>query len=856
MSRLQRFVRACGDALNPAAIVWLAYVALEPWVRRHLPASLVSWTRLLTRGVRDPLVGRDVLIGLAFGLLLTCFSSMWMRLLEAMGRPPLAPQTFQVFYLRSGLAVVDVLLERVIVALITTMFLLLIYVGLRKLLRVRALAAVGLGLFFMLVLGAEDFVRREGGFGILGSMVFTALVIVPLLRFGLLPFAVGTFASQVADSCSPLTTSIRCLVRVPDADCRRPAAGHDCLRLRAGTRRRTAVRPAIAGRVSHGQEESEPRTRSDEKRLVLWSAPANRFDRDRGPGLQARGGSVRFALSPSTSGSRMRPSTANTTSAAPPTARNVRVICWLRRCRHESGADVPPGTSCGVPPLPAGRLPGRPPVFVGPGPEPPEPEPTCPTFSRSIRARPRAAPSCSAATAASSRSRSRSSRRSFRRPATSSTTRRRSGRRSSRRRARRSRTRRRRGRRHRRDRRHQSARDDDPLGSATGKPVANAIVWQSRVSAPICDRLKADGARAADPPEDRSRRRRVLLGHQDQAPARHDTRAARARRGGRDPVRHDRHVPHLAADRRALHVTDVSNASRTLLFDIHTLDWDDELLRLLGVPRAMLPAVRASSEVYGETEASIFGGPIPHRRSRRRSAGGALRPGLLRTRHGEEHLRHRLLRAAEHGPDADGVRAAACSRPSPGSATAKSPMRSRARSSSPARRCSGCATACARSCRRPTSSGSASRCRTPAASTSCRRSSVSARRTGIRTRAASSSGSRATRPSATSPARRSTRWRIRAATCSTLMQREAGLALTSLKVDGGASVNNQLLQFQADLLDVAVRRPVVAGDDGARRRLSGRAGRRLLARPRRRLPATGRSIASSRRGWTPRSGRR
>ncbi len=201
-----RFVRACGDALIPAAIFWLAYVALEPWVRRHLPASLVSWTRLLTRGVRDPLVGRDVLIGLAFGLLLTCFSSMWMRLLEAMGRPPLAPQAFQVFYLRSGLAVVDVLLERIIAALITTMFLLLIYVGLRKLFRVRALAAVGLGLFFMIVLGAEDFVRREGGFGILGSMVFTALVIFPLLRFGLLPFAVGTFASQSL-ILSPLTTS-------------------------------------------------------------------------------------------------------------------------------------------------------------------------------------------------------------------------------------------------------------------------------------------------------------------------------------------------------------------------------------------------------------------------------------------------------------------------------------------------------------------------------------------------------------------------------------------------------------------------------------------------------------------------
>src|SRR5262249_46382593 len=59
------------------------------------------------------------------------------------------------------------------------------------------------------------------------------------------------------------------------------------------------------------------------------------------------------------------------------------------------------------------------------------------------------------------------------------------------------------------------------------------------------------------------------------------------------------------------HVTDVSNASRTLLLNIHTLQWDDELLKLLGVPRAMLPEVRPSSEVYGQTEAALFGGAIP-----------------------------------------------------------------------------------------------------------------------------------------------------------------------------------------------------------------------------------------------------
>ena len=60
-----------------------------------------------------------------------------------------------------------------------------------------------------------------------------------------------------------------------------------------------------------------------------------------------------------------------------------------------------------------------------------------------------------------------------------------------------------------------------------------------------------------------------------------------------------------------VHGTDVSNACRTLLFNIHTLDWDDEILKLLDIPRSLLPEVKSSSEVYGETNPEIFGGSIP-----------------------------------------------------------------------------------------------------------------------------------------------------------------------------------------------------------------------------------------------------
>jgi glycerol kinase len=144
----------------------------------------------------------------------------------------------------------------------------------------------------------------------------------------------------------------------------------------------------------------------------------------------------------------------------------------------------------------------------------------------------------------------------------------------------------------------------------TGKPVANAIVWQSRVSAPICERLKADGHEAII----RRKTGLVVDAYFSGTKVKHllDTipgLRARAEAGDILFGTVDTFLIWRLTGGRA-HVTDASNASRTLMFDIHTLDWDDELLRILDVPRLMLPAVRASSEVYGETDRNIFGGKI------------------------------------------------------------------------------------------------------------------------------------------------------------------------------------------------------------------------------------------------------
>jgi glycerol kinase len=146
---------------------------------------------------------------------------------------------------------------------------------------------------------------------------------------------------------------------------------------------------------------------------------------------------------------------------------------------------------------------------------------------------------------------------------------------------------------------------------ATGRPVADAIVWQSRITAAFCDRLKADGH------EDliRSRTGLPIDAYFAGPKIRHILDSdrdlgVRAERGELAFGTVDSFLIWRLTGGR-VHITDVSNASRTMIFDIHRLDWDDELLALMGVPRAMLPEVRASSEIYGSTDPALFGSALP-----------------------------------------------------------------------------------------------------------------------------------------------------------------------------------------------------------------------------------------------------
>ncbi len=146
---------------------------------------------------------------------------------------------------------------------------------------------------------------------------------------------------------------------------------------------------------------------------------------------------------------------------------------------------------------------------------------------------------------------------------------------------------------------------------STGKPIHNAIVWQDRRTAPLCDTLKREGfdqtirATTGLVTDAYFSGTKVAWLLDNVSGARE-----RAERGALAFGTVDTYLIWKLTGGR-LHVTDVSNASRTLLFDIHKGDWSDEILARLNIPRALLPQVMPSSHVYGETDGHIFGAAVP-----------------------------------------------------------------------------------------------------------------------------------------------------------------------------------------------------------------------------------------------------
>ena len=145
----------------------------------------------------------------------------------------------------------------------------------------------------------------------------------------------------------------------------------------------------------------------------------------------------------------------------------------------------------------------------------------------------------------------------------------------------------------------------------TGEPVYNAIVWQDRRTSEYCDSLKEQNLTQfirektgliLDAYFSATKIRWIL---ENVPGARAKAEAGKLRFGTVDTWL----IWNLT--RGDIHVTDVSNASRTMLFNIHTLKWDEELLELFGIPASMMPEVHSSSEIYGHTRTTLFAHKVP-----------------------------------------------------------------------------------------------------------------------------------------------------------------------------------------------------------------------------------------------------
>jgi glycerol kinase len=145
----------------------------------------------------------------------------------------------------------------------------------------------------------------------------------------------------------------------------------------------------------------------------------------------------------------------------------------------------------------------------------------------------------------------------------------------------------------------------------TGQPIYNAIVWQDRRTAGLCDQLKAQGleekvrAKTGLPIDAYFSATKIRWILDNVEGAREKAKQGKLAFGTVDSWLVWNFTKH------ELHITDVTNASRTMLFNIHTMQWDNDLLEALDIPRSMLPEVRASSEIYGNTVTTVFASKIP-----------------------------------------------------------------------------------------------------------------------------------------------------------------------------------------------------------------------------------------------------
>jgi hypothetical protein len=185
---------------------WILYIALEPYVRRRWPSTLVSWSRLLAGGFQDPLVGRDVLVGCLLGAFSIALGRLGWFVPSWFGYPPVQPFSGPTWEFLGARAIVASISGRVIGELFVSLAFLFVLFLLRTLLRNQWAAAVACVLLFTVFYAAANGVLFAPA-GLVSWLITSALTVFLLIRFGLLAVVVSGVFNDILGS-FPLTTQM------------------------------------------------------------------------------------------------------------------------------------------------------------------------------------------------------------------------------------------------------------------------------------------------------------------------------------------------------------------------------------------------------------------------------------------------------------------------------------------------------------------------------------------------------------------------------------------------------------------------------------------------------------------------
>jgi hypothetical protein len=202
---LNRFFSAVGQGLFSAAVLWLTYLGLEPYVRRFSPDSLVGWQRLVGGGWRDARVGRDVLIGVAAGLAMTVVFAVHNKIPPLFGRPEPMPVFSDLSPLMGVRFSIAIVLSQMENAVSSGMLATAGYVVFRILLKRRVPAVAAAILCFVWVVLQGLFNPGWPALDLLCGLVITATFVITLDRVGLLA-TIATLATHFLLLRAPLTT--------------------------------------------------------------------------------------------------------------------------------------------------------------------------------------------------------------------------------------------------------------------------------------------------------------------------------------------------------------------------------------------------------------------------------------------------------------------------------------------------------------------------------------------------------------------------------------------------------------------------------------------------------------------------